>query len=468
MSRTSLMGAASAAALALLSSNAFAAANPRTVTGGGSTLAEFDYMTEFATYNASSPTAEFLNTDPRGGTITYWASGSGTGQTSFFNNDNTCNSSRVITGTTTCANTPGGVNEVAYGASDSTLSSTQISSWQTIPYGVAVSGGLIQLPSMGIGISLPVVNPTFTSNGQAALDDHDLCNIYTGGFTNWNQTSIASKVTAGTITVAFRGDGSGTSFIFLNHLAAVCTGTNAPPAGVTLVATQNFASIFPTTQGGIFQTPFVISGVTYYTPSNFVPETGSGGIANYLSGLGTPAPAPTSAISYLSPDFTSVDPKSNATLSNGTKSKLVVAGVINATNGTAYTPTNTNITTGLNNALSGQNLTAPTTKAELSNPTAYVPLIQTTKSGYSLVGYTTFDLAQCYTVKAVGTSLVNFLNDHYGVAAYKTTEANNGFISLNLTKASGFVTAIKNNIFSNKKGYNLDIDDSTVCAGIGR
>ena len=468
MSRTHLMGAVSTAALVLATTGAFAAANPRTVTGGGSTLAEFDYFTEFTTYNASSPTAEFLNTDPRGGTISYWASGSGTGQTAFFNNDNTCNSSRVITGTTTCANTPGGANEVAYGASDATLSTTQISSWQTIAYGQAVSGGLIQLPSMGIGISLPVVNPTFTANGQAALNDKDLCNIFTGGYTNWNQTSIASKVTAGTITVAFRGDGSGTSFIFLNHLVAACTGANAPPAGVTLSATTNFAAIFPTTQGGIFQTPFVVSGVTYYTPVNFVPETGSSGIANYLSGQGTPTPAPTSAISYLSPDFTTIDPKSNATLGDGTKSKLVVAGVINASNNTAYTPTNANLTTGLNNALAGQNLVAPKTKAQLSNPSAYVPLIQTTKSGYPLVGYTTFDLAQCYTVKAVGTSLVNFLNDHYGVAKYKTTEANNGFISLNLTKASGFVTAIKNNIFSNSKGYNLDIDNSTACAGIGR
>jgi ABC-type phosphate transport system substrate-binding protein len=464
MSRTHLLGAASAAALAFFAARAQAQV-PTTITGGGSTLAQFDYTTEFATYNGGSPKAQFSNVNPDGGTTPYWASGSGTGQLSFLNNDNTCNSSKVLTGTASCSGNTGGANSVDYGASDATLSSSQISSWQTLPYGQAKSGNLIQLPSMGVGVSFPIVNSKFTKNGAAALTDNDICNIFTGGFTDWSQTSIAAKVAPGTITVVFRGDGSGTSFLLLNHLASVCTGASAPPSGVTLSATTNFATIFPTTQGGIFQKQFVVSGVSYYTPANFQPESGSGGIANYLSGLG--GATVTSATAYLTPDFTTIDPKSNAVLSNGAKSALVVAGVVNATNGTAYTPTNANITTGLNNAASGQFLTPPT-GAALSNPSAYVPLIQTTKTGYPVVGYTTFDLAQCYANTNVAASIKTFLTDHYGVAAYKTTQSNNGFPALSTTKASGFVTVIKNNILANKEGNNLDIEDKAACKGIGR
>jgi len=469
MSRMHWLSAASAAVIACAAGNAFAQA-PTTITGGGSTLAEFDYITEFGTYNASGPAAIYQNTNPDGGTNTYWPSGSGTGQLSFINNDNTCNSSKVLTNTATCQG-GGGANAVAYGASDATLSAAQINSWYgtngvaEVPYGAAVSGNLIQIPSMGVGVSFPIVNAKIKKNGEAALNDHDLCNIFTGGFTNWNQTSAASKFTAGTITVVFRSDGSGTSFLLLNHLATVCTGASAPPAGVTLSATTNFATIFPTTQGGIFQKPIGIGGVTYYTPSNFVGESGSSGIANYLSGLG--GATVTSATAYLTPDFTTIDPNSNAVLSNGAKSALVVAGVVNATNGTAYTPTNANITAGLANAATGQFLTPPT-GTNLSNPSAYVPLIETTKSGYPVVGYTTFDYAQCYLNAKIGTSIVKFTTDHFATAAYKTDQTNNGFIPLANTKAAGFYTVVKNNILTNAGKQNLNIDNPTACKGKGR
>jgi ABC-type phosphate transport system substrate-binding protein len=467
MSRSILLGAASAAALCCLAAGASAQV-PTTITGGGSTLAKFDYGVEFAAFNSSSPApkAQINNINPQGGTTTYWASGSGAGQDAFLNNDITCDSSKVLNGTEACSGNTGGANSTDYGASDATLSSTQISSWASLPYGQAVSGNLIQLPSMGVAIGIPVVNSKVKTNTAVTLNDNDLCNIFTGGFTNWNQTSAKAKLTPGTITVVFRGDGSGTSFLFLNHLASVCTGASAPPAGVTLAASTTFGSIFPTTQGGIFTTPYTSSkGITYYTPANFVPQSGSNGVANYLSSLG--GVTVTSAIAYLTPDFTTVDPKTNAVLSNGAKSKLVTAEVLNATNKVAYSPTEANLVTGLNNALSGQFLTPPTGSA-LSNPSAYVPLIQTTNTGYPIVGYTTFDLAQCYQNTNVAASIRSFLTDHFGVAAYGTYQTNNGFAPLAKTKAAGFLTVIRANILGNSTHNNLDLEDATVCKGIGR
>ena len=438
---------------------------PTTVTGGGATSPAADYVHELTNFNASEPAAQFGNVDPRGGTIIYWASGA-TGQLAFLNDDNTCNSSRVITGTTTCANSPGGANEVAYGASESALTSTQIAAWATSPVGKTISGGLVQVPSMGAGVAIPVVNSKVTKNGQVALTDHDLCNIFTGGITDWSQTSAASKLAAGTITVVYRSDSAGISVSLLNHLTAVCTGANAPPAGVTLATTTYYATIFPTTQGGIFQTPVVVSGVTYYLPANFQPESGSSGVSGYLSNLA--GVTVTSAIGYLTPDLTTIDPNSDAVLSNGQKSKLVVASVVNASNGVAYTPSVGNITLGLNNALSGTNLTPPKTPTDLADPSKWVPIIQTTNSGYPIVNYTTFDFAQCYATPSIATAIKAFLNDHYKVTSYKTIQANNGLVALKLTKAAGFLTAISNNLLGNKGGQKLDIGDKSACKNLGR
>ncbi|MGQ4828327.1 hypothetical protein, partial [Enterococcus faecalis] len=81
------------------------------------------------------------------------------------------------------------------------------------------------------------------------------------------------------------------------------------------------------------------SGVgTFYIPSWFSPQKGSQAVASYIAGVqGTV----TSAIGYVSPDFTTIDPNSNAVLSNGAKSQLRVASV---SNGTHYAlPDNTSV-----------------------------------------------------------------------------------------------------------------------------
>ena len=64
-------------------------------------------------------------------------------------------------------------NTVDYGASDATLSAAQISAWSTYQYGQAAAGNLIQLPSMGVGISIPVQNSAITTNGGLILQDAD-------------------------------------------------------------------------------------------------------------------------------------------------------------------------------------------------------------------------------------------------------------------------------------------------------
>jgi len=297
MTRLHLLGAASAAALACLSSHAYA--QQSTITGGGSTLARYDYVDEFTIFNGNTNGATFG---------TYYASGSGAGQTAFLTDDLSCDANKVD-GNNGGACDGGGAqgqpgNTVDYGASDATLSASQISGWATFTYGQPAAGNLIQLPSMGVGIAIPVVNTAVTKNGALILNDSDLCGVFSGKLTDFSQLTLGQgsvTPTAGAINVVYRSDGSGTSFLLTNHLSAVCTTGNGGNSNITFTATTSFASLF---QNG---TP----------PGNFIGESGSGGVAGELEDI-------TSAIGYLSPDYTTVDPNSDA-LVNGEKSTLVVA-----------------------------------------------------------------------------------------------------------------------------------------------
>ena len=452
MSRTHLLGAVSAAALACLTTGAFAQESTTAITGGGSTLAEFDYFNEFATFNASQPAsgAMFANPAPATGQqVLYWPSGSGSGQAAFLNDDLSCDANKV-TGANNklCSGTVGGAASVSYGASDATLNTTQTAQWASSSVGPSAAGALIQLPSKGVGVAFPIVNANFTANGQVALNDSDLCGIFSGKIADWSQTSAGSKLAPGAITVIYRSDGSGTSFLLLNHLAAVCTASNSN-FSLPIVPSTTFLNAFP---GGVAPN------------GNFVGQSGSQAVASYESSLlGTTV---SSAIAYLSPDFTTVDPNSNATLSNGQPSQLNVPSVLNGK--TAYLPNVANITLALNSAKVGMHLKPPTTQAGFQDPSSFVPLIQLASKGYPVIGYTTFDLAQCYASTTVANGIINFLkNDHYDSnGAYATSIANNGFVSIGRSGAKTFITVIKAGILSNSKKFNTNIENPTTCKGL--
>ena len=80
------------------------------------------------------------------------------------------------------------------------------------------------------------------------LDGPTLAAIYMGKITSWNDKAIASlnpglNLPSTSITVAHRSDGSGTSFIFTNYLAAVSSEWKSGPGA-------GLAVNWPTGQGG--------------------------------------------------------------------------------------------------------------------------------------------------------------------------------------------------------------------------
>ncbi len=449
MFRAYLLGASALAASVCLAPHASAQESTTSITGGGSTSAEFDYFNELSTFNQGQPAgaATFNNPSPATGQqVLYWASG-GAGQTAFLNDDLSCDANKVLKiNGGNCSGTVGGSASVDYAASDSTLVSSQVAQWASSSVGQSAAGNLIQLPSMGTGEAIPVVNASVTANGRVTLKDSDLCGIFSGKITDWSQTSAAASVAPGTISVVYRSDTAGATFIFLNHLSAVCTSANSNFVQ-PIVPSTTFLSTLP---GGV-------------APSNFVGESGSSGVANYLAGQA--GVTVTSAIGYITPDWTSVDPNSNAVLANGSHSPLVVASLLNGK--TAYQPTVANLTLGLNHAKLGTHLKPPTTAAEAADPTNFVPVIETTSSGYPIVGYTTFDLAQCYASPAIASGILGFLTAHYAnKGAYATSISNNGLVAIAKSGATKFAAVITKDILTNKSKFNLNIQNATACNGL--
>jgi len=287
-------------------------------------------------------------------------------------------------------------------------------------------------------------------NGGRAFSDNDLCGIFSGAITNFNQISDVTGLTPGPITVVYRTDANGTSFVLTNHLNAVCTPDNTK-SGIVFQANATFAQAYT-------------NGVNSMAlPSNFVGLNHAAGVADYMAGLsGTGV---TSAVGYLSPDYTSLIPTSSALLSNGKMSPLVVAAVLE--NGKPVLPTAAFVTKGLETPLQGERLTPPSTDTDGANPANWTPLIQTTSAGYPIVGYTFFDFAQCYTNPKIGSAILTFLKTHYVSTATQTTQMNNGFVPVpNAPSTAQWRTAIAHDILANDSGWNTNIQNPTVCAGL--
>lgn len=452
MSRELLLRSLSAVALAVAASPAFA---DSVINGGGATAAQGDYagpndpktgapLSELSTFNAGTTSVQFG---------TYWGSGSGTGQTAFLNNDLTCDINKV-TGNNggACSNTPGGANTVHYAVSETTLNTTSTGIWSTSSWGQVAAGNLIQLPSLGTGQAIAVVDTNIKANGQLELSDKDLCEIFSGGFTDFSQITDSGKFkpAPGVINVVYRSDSSGSTFILAEHLSKVCT--FGVDSNITFTPTTTFATLFSNS------TP----------PANFTGEKGSSGIANYLSGLsGTTV---TQAIGYLSPDWTSIPAAPDNQLSNGAPPALLVAAVFNGKK--AFTPTIAALKKSFTHISATANgiSNPPSTAATGANPLNWVPIIQTVSSGYPIVGYGTFDLAQCYSDPNVEAGIIGFLTDHYKSASYLKIQANNGLVPVANTAASKFLATIYDHILTNKgtkakPAWNTNIGNATACAG---
>jgi ABC-type phosphate transport system substrate-binding protein len=418
--------------------------------GGGGTLAG-------ETLSGADGEFALFNARPAPGSVfgTFWPAGSGPAQKALIIDDLTCDID-AVTGANggACAGPDGGANTVDFAAPEELLTATQVATWATSSFGQSDAGNLIQIPAFGIAPAIVVNDTNITKNGQLELSDNDLCGIFSGSITDFSQiTDTSPKPAPGQFNLVYRTDANALSFLLTNHLNAVCNASNTQ-AGITFTATPTFANLFS-------------GGISSWIP-NAVGESGDAGVANYLSGLSEGAIS--QALGYTSTGWTSLYPDSQTALSNGTHSALLVAALKNGSE--KFQPLNADVVKGLENPKAGtglgagENLTPPANAAEGANPYLWIPLIPVVTTGYPIVGYTEFVLAQCYRTAAVDKGVVAFLTDHYGKAAYQSIQNANGFVTLKQVTANGFLKAIQDNILANDNSWNTNIGDPTACAGL--
>jgi ABC-type phosphate transport system substrate-binding protein len=425
MTLNRLLCSVAAAALSLGTAHA----TTITLNTGGSSLAAPTYIALYQLYTKSHPTVLW----------NYEAVGSGAGQTAFLDNE-ISEFENVPAGTLTYGTIVG--TQVDLGASDAALSASQLTNPATGSYAnSAEDGPLIQIPTIGTPITIPYNESAQTS--ALKLTDAQVCAVLSGKTTDWH--SLNSKIKAGTtIEVAYRSDSSGTTFLLTQHLNKVCNSSNSSFPTLPVPVTKYFFSTTASNNPVFLTSP----------PPNFTGESGSANVASYLV-------ATANSFGYLSPDYTSIAPKSANTTS------LKVASLVNATNNVAYQPSVANTQLGLANAGAGAtNSSPPSTKTAAMDPLNWVPLIPVTTSGYPIVGYTTIEVSSCYANKAAGSAIIGLLNDTFGNSSYETIIKNNGFVTLSSSAASPYVQAVKADFTSNSSGYDLDIDDKTTCASL--
>jgi phosphate transport system substrate-binding protein len=117
---------------------------------------------------------------------------------------------------------------VDFGATDDPLSGEELT-----------KSGLVQFPAV-IGGVVPVVNLTGVKPGEMKLTGAVLADIFRGQIKVWNDPAIAQinpgvKLPSAAITLVYRSDSSGTTYVFTDYLAQVSPAFKAAPgAGKTV------------------------------------------------------------------------------------------------------------------------------------------------------------------------------------------------------------------------------------------
>nr|WKF56262.1 Phosphate-binding protein [Paraburkholderia busanensis] len=354
---------------------------------------------------------------------------------------------------------------VDFANSDAALTPAQVTSYRYSAIGTA-SGPLIQIPYVVTPITIPLVNappvtstltPQTTPNqaNSIALNDNDLCGIFSGKINDWKwvinpETGTAYSMDSRPITVVYRQDASGETELLTRHLAAVCTSSNTA-FRVTFVDSMTFANTWAFPAG---------------MPLNFVAATNSVGVRNALLGYRNSWSGP-AAISYLGPADTNtfLAPSSSV----AAQSQLQVASLFNTTNRIYYAPTGANASVAFGQSTlppTGQSATSPA-----SDPTQWVPVSGTLyaalanpSAGYPVSGTSQIILNQCYADANVTKAVSDFLSMHYNNASFASIVRGNGFNTVPQLYSNVIIT----DFLTAGRGNTLNIGNSKVCNGEGR
>jgi len=385
-------------------------------------------------------------------------------------------------------------------------------SQQTVSYDTTKYGPPIQMPAFEVGVAIPVnVNSALfqinsqikqggniVQGGAIQLTQAQICAIFSGMVTDWNSNTTipfrnataqsaapfyyanvgngiatAQRYASASlpITITFRSDGSGTSFIITNYLKNVCplldNGTGSYSAifnqpNLPSTSFQNLINNIVAVRGNGPWNGSAASG-------NWTGQSGSGGVAGTISDSAANA----GFIGYVSSDFTkpyastiagpsgTVNAPYSAALQNEAL-RLGGGGTPSPSNSTSITfiaPTPAGINAAwfdpLLNAqipnssstyadwdVYGKTYLTPTTRGGITYTNQSILATTNQAGAYPLAGTTYMAVYGCYANEARAANVRGFItwlyNNVMGSAPRQIAE-NNGFEII----PSGWITALK-------------------------
>ncbi|MBR8654485.1 substrate-binding domain-containing protein [Achromobacter sp. Marseille-Q0513] len=401
--RNSLVAALSAAGLMALSGAALA---QQVVVSGGATLPAPLYNDEITSFPASTFKP-------------YVGVGSGAGKTAFLTN----NASGLYSS---------GV--VHWIGSESILTQAQINDYLITGLGrldmPTGHGPLIQIPAMVTPITISYKGPT----DVVQLTKGQLCGVLSGKFDKWSDIGVSSGTAPDRFKVIYRKDDSGTTQLLTRHLQAVC----GPDANVAFTGKSVFAEEFPTWFG------------QPQLPPQFIGVNGSAGVA-------AQADLEPSVITYLGPDPAHTSKLRQAELFNINDFEPWVS----------YAPTAENVESAMASTVASlPTATGPverdprranwTNSLNQANPFNWIRASVNPRTGYPIVGYTSFVLSQCYENASVTSAIKDFLTKHYSASNDKP--AQHLLVPLGRVNRMRILSAFVTGTIAN-----LNVGNATVC-----
>ncbi|HXJ03316.1 MAG TPA: substrate-binding domain-containing protein [Micropepsaceae bacterium] len=181
-------------------------------------------------------------------------------------------------------------------------------------------GPAIAVPSFvgAVGIGYSPATGTWVEKGKkpsgaigafnlVSLKTNTWCGIMTGAITDWNNAEITAdnggvSITGGVskpITVVYRSDGSGTTFIFANAFIHQCDQSTHPiPASWESAVKTGGSAPNTNVPGQSNNNWFLNIAGAGLLPTTFVGQPGNGGIHDYITAVGHEG-----SVGYLSTDF---------------------------------------------------------------------------------------------------------------------------------------------------------------------
>lgn len=203
---------------------------------------------------------------------------------------------------------------VTFSGSDDPLTSSDTSTYNANSLNT-LYGAPVQFPTLiaAVALGFTPASGTWTpagvepTGGSSSVDLslNTVCGIYTGHITDWSDSHITADnggtaLGAGTITVTYRSDSSGTTFLFSNALLHQCTTANGVDAAdVTTLA--SWSGLSGNAPAGTGNNSFFINVQKDTTgvgplPANFSNAAGSGGIQLLIDSTA-------GALGYIAPGF---------------------------------------------------------------------------------------------------------------------------------------------------------------------